>query len=392
MIRNLARQSNSCFNGFILALVASSLVSAAKPEVKVTSTFLTPRLHMVGGEEETHWRLWASYHQTLGRLVKLQSHFEYGSENYIFQNPFRVHNLSATVTIRKHSLNAGRITLWNRLIHARVDGGEYQLRTERFGSLRFLGGVPAVTDFSDTEVAEKSFFFLSWGKGGPGKNLEVSSWARSETNETAFYTGTTWNARIFSQVKISGSLAWDFTHSVLYHGRLLMSYRWGNHLVRLGARHKRYAVSSPYPWATTRTTGSPTTSLGVTSSLSRETSWWNQLVYRLGDPSVRYFRSILFHRSYHVTLLAGIQGDRTLLGSGLGATRALSRTLRFGGNILVNATGYKDLVELSRATSLYGWIAFRPLSMVMVRLYGVFSKNPYYVNDGRGGLTIRATL
>lgn len=375
---------------FIAASV--SALGASKPELSVSATALTPRLYMVSTDEEAHWRLWASYRQTFGKWVRLQSQFEYGSENYVFGNPFRIHDLSATVTFPHHALRMGRITLWNRLIQARIDGGEYVLKTKKFGSFRLLGGVPAVTDFSDMAFAEKSFFFLSWGTGKLARNLEVSYWGQTDTSGTALYAGTTWNGTLFSDLRISGSLGWDVTESKLYYGRLLLSRRLGNHLVRLGVRNKRYVVSHPYRWVDSKITSPPTFTFGITSSLAQGTSWWNQLVYRLGDPSMRYFRSTLLHGSYHVTFLAGIQGDRTLLGSGLGATRALSQTLRFGGNILVNTAGYKDLVELRRATSLYGWISFRPLSTVMVRLYGVFRKNPYYVNDGRGGLTIRATF
>ncbi|MFQ6673284.1 MAG: hypothetical protein ACE5GH_00705, partial [Fidelibacterota bacterium] len=362
-------RANVCLYRFlVLVPVLLPFLLASKPEVVVTSTASFPRLYMVAPGEQTHWRSWASYSQMLGPRLRLESHFEYGSINHRFQNPFRIHDLWGSFSIRNHYLKAGRIVHWSGLVQTRVDGGEYTVKTERFGSFKVMGGYPAVTDFSDASFAEKFFFLTSWAKGGRTRNLTLTYWTRTDSRETSSFAGSTWRLRLLSRMTMSGTIAWDISHGKLYYSRLLLTRRAGKHLFRLGARNKRYVVSHPYSWVEGKITVPTTVTLGVTSILAKGRSWWNQFVYRVGDPPVFYGRSTVSLKGYQVTGFAGLQGDRRLLGSGIGAIRKVSRSWTVGGSLMATSTDYRGLMDLQSASGLYGWLSWTPNSMIALKL------------------------
>jgi len=347
---------------------------------------------MLEEKETGHWRLWASYRQSFGSLVKIESRFEYGSKNNHFQQPFRIHDIFAQFTPREHySLKLGRIVHWSGLIQTRIDGGEFILKTQRFGSLKLLGGFPADIDFSEEFSLDKRFFLASWGSGGLGKNLVVSYWTKKDKS-TDSYLGSNWTFRLFSRLRISGSLAWDLNHGKLYYSRLLLTQRFGKHLFTLGVRNKRYIVSNPYAWVNRKLNIPPVVTLSVTSSLTKQISWWNQLVYRLSDEQTQYVRSTFSYYGYHATILAGKSGDRTLIGSGVGAVKKFTDSWSLGASLMVNALDYSDLMDLQTASGIYGWVAWEPGSNVIIKLFGRYHQNPYYEIDGRGGLVIRVAF
>lgn len=376
----------------LLIVLILSRLGAARPEVTLSTLATTPRLYMISKDEDAHWRVWGQYRQDFGSVLSLQGHFEFGSENFRFRNPFRIHDMLARMILGSHTVRLGRISHWSGLVQARVDGGEYTLNTKKFGSVTFLGGFPAAADFSGTAFARSSFFLLSWGKGRPGKTLSVTAWNQQDTLETISYVGSTWNGVLLTNIGISAAMAWNVSESELHYARVSASSRVGNHRLRLGVRSKRLPVSQPYPWANEKTAPPVAVTLSVISSLATGTAWWNQLVYRVGKQPASYLSSSLNTGKLHISALAGFQGDRKLFGGGMGATRKVVSSVTAGLQLSVNAVDYGDFIDLRPASSLYGWVSWAPFDNMTARLFGQFNSNPYYKGDGRAGLAIYGTL
>lgn len=347
---------------------------------------------MVSEDEQAHWRTWASYGQSFGSVARIESQFELGSANDRFQNELRIHDFSLVFSLKSHSLRLGRIAHFSALIQARVDGGEYILNTKRFGSVKILGGSPADIDLRAGSPTEKGFFLASWGAGGLNRNLTVSYWSRGNEDNTTSYAGVNWRIRLPTRGGVSGSFAWDLSHGELYYSRVLVTQRLGGHRLTLGFRNKRYVQSGPYTWVDRKVSIPPAVTVGVTSSLPHDISWWNEFVYRIGETSTQYLRSNLVYKNYQATFLAGTQGERRLIGGGLGTTRKLLPSLSVGGNVMINAIDYGELMEMRSAKAIYGWIAWQPNSRIMVKLYGQFHQNPYFTIDGRGGVAVRVAF
>ena len=117
----------------LVMLLNVSNVFGSKPKILFSSSAVYPRLSMMDAEENVHWRSLFSYDQGFGKAVAIDALFEYGSENDYFQNPFRVHHLTADINLWDHQLSIGRIAIWNALQNARIDGAKLDIKTNKFG-------------------------------------------------------------------------------------------------------------------------------------------------------------------------------------------------------------------------------------------------------------------
>lgn len=365
---------------------------SATPSLTVTTTAVSPRLSLLAVDEGIHWRAWAAYRQEIGSRLMIQSHFEYGSVNDHFRNSFRLHDLSLRAALGNHSLRVGRITHWSSLVQGRVDGGELSLRSDKLGTFRFMGGLEAVPDFSDTAFTEKQLFLATWGGGSFSKNVAVKYWMRKDGDETHSYVGSNLHTTVLKNVRISGTFAWNLEESQIYHARIYARRYIGSQRVTIGLRHRRYIVSAPYAWVTKPVTVSPAISVGLVSPFARDISLWNQFVHRFGSNSSEYLRSTLSFKGHQGTFLAGVKGKKILTGSGLGTKRQLNDAWSLGFNMMINGVDFGDLVELEVASSIYAWLKWEPKPNIMMRLYGQYKSNPYYRTDGRGGVVIHVAL
>jgi hypothetical protein len=76
----------------------------------------------------------------------------------------------------------------------------------------------------------------------------------------------------------------------------------------------------------------------------------------------------------------------------LGATHRFSGPLSFGGSVAINALDYGDFADLKQSTGAYGWVGWQPKEFIMLKLFGRFSTNPYFEQDGRGGIIINVAF
>lgn len=375
----------------LIMFLGISSVFGSKPNIKISSSALYPRLGMLDTDENMHWRSLLSYDQKFGSKLGIQGLFEYGSENDHFQNPFRVHHFTADLNLRNHQLVLGRIAIWNALQNARVDGAKLNINTNKFGTISLVGGLKAVTDFSDTLFTDNTYVMASWSKGRIGKNLAVSFWMKGDVDETHPFTGLHFTTSKFG-VRISNALSFDIGEAKLNYARIRLSKKLGNHTIGLGFRQKRFEHFSYFEVLSDKISIAPTITFDVNSLMSEKLLWRNQLSYRLAEEGKAFIVSSINYKKVQASFLGGLEGDNKLFGLILGASHRLSGPLSFGGSVALNALDYGDFADLKSSSGAYGWVGWQPKDFIMLKLYGRFSTNPYFKQDGRGGIIINVAF
>lgn len=375
----------------LITLFCISSVFGSKPNIKISSSALYPRLSMIDTEEQLHWRSLFSYDQKFGSKLTIDGLFEYGSENDHFRNPFRVHHLTADLTLRNHQLSIGRIAIWNALQNARVDGAQLDINTKKLGTLSLVGGFKAIINFSDSLFTDNTYFMASWSKGRIGKNVAVSFWMKGDSEDFYPFIGLQFNTSKFG-VRISNALAFDIGEAKLNYARIRLSKRFGYHTVGIGFRQKRFEYFSYFESLSDKINIAPTITLDVNSLISPQMLWRNQLSYRVAEEGKSFLVSSVNYKKVQASFLGGIEGDNKMFGLILGATHRLKGPLSFGGSVAINALDYGDFADLKQSTGAYGWVGWQPKDFIMLKLFGRFSTNPYFKQDGRGGIIINVAF
>ena len=375
----------------LITLLGISSVFGSKPNISISSSAMSPRLSMMDTEEQVHWRSIISYDQKFGSKLGIDALFEYGSENDHFRNPFRVHHLTANLNLWKHQLIIGRIAIWNALQNARVDGAKLNINTKKLGKLSFVGGLKAVTDFSDTLFTDNTYFMASWSKGRIGKNLAVSFWMKGDAEDIHPFTGLYFTTSKFG-IRISNALAFDIGETKLNYARIRFSKKLGDHTIGLGFRQKRFEHFSYFESLSDKINIAPTITFDVNSLMSEKLLWRNQFSYRLAEEGKSFLVSSINYKRIQASFLVGLEGDNKMFGLILGATHRLSGPLSFGGSVALNALDYGDFADLKSSSGAYGWVGWQPKDFIMLKLYGRFSTNPYFEQDGRGGIIINVAF
>ena len=375
----------------LIVILNISSVFGSKPNIKISSSALYPRLSMMDTEEQTHWRSLLSYDQKFGSKLGVNGLFEYGSENDHYRNPFRIHNLTADLNLWNHQLIIGRIAIWNALQNARVDGAKLDINTKKLGTLSLVGGLKAVTDFSDTLFADNTYFMVSWSKGRIGKNVAVSFWMNGDVDEIKPFAGLYFNTSRFG-IRISHAIAFDISETKLNYARIRISKRFGEHTVGLGFRQKRFEYYEYFESLSDKISITPTITFDVNSLISPRMLWRNQLSYRFAEEGKSFLVSSINYKKIQASLLGGLEGDNKMFGLILGATHRLSGPFSFGGSVALNALDYGDFADLRQSTGAYGWVGWQPKDFIMLKLFGRFSSNPYFEQDGRGGIIINVAF
>ena len=375
----------------LVSFLCVSSVFGSKPNISISSSATSPRLSMMDTEEQVHWRSMLSYDQKFGSKFGIDGLFEYGSENDRFQNSFRIHHLTANLNLWKHEFSIGRIAIWNALQNARVDGAKLDINTKKLGTLSLVGGLKAVTDFSDTLFTDNTYLMASWSKGRIGKNLAVSFWMKGDADEIHPFTGLYFNTSKFG-IRISNALAFDIGETKLNYARIRLSKRFGDHTIGLGFRQKRFEYFNQFETLSDKINIAPTITFDVNSLMSKKLLWRNQFSYRVAEEGKGFLVSSVNYKKIQASFLGGLEGENKMFGLILGATHRLSGPLSFGGSVALNALDYGDFADLKSSSGAYGWIGWQPKDFIMLKLYGRFSTNPYFEQDGRGGIIINVAF
>lgn len=395
---------------FVFTGVVLTLVNAAKPDISLSTSAITPRLSMLAEEEATHWRSLLNYRQQFGSVYKIETLLEYGSENKHFVNPFRLHRLNLQLNFWKNSIKLGRISHWSSITQARIDGIEYGLKTKKFGSLKVLYGIESSTDFSDTSIAtyregqfypnlesasdflKLNFLLISYGIGKLGKNVVLTFWSDGLGDEMEPFVGSSFNYRLLGIIRVNSTFTFDINNSQLYSARLRLSKRVGKYLISAGYRQRKFQSTELYPWVEKTIHTTPTLNFGLSSRWGSDLIWSDQFVYRFGEEATYYYRGLFQYKRYPGAIVIGKKGDRLLFGGSLGFNKKWSKDLRSGINVSYNALDYGDATELQSSASLYAWAGWSPTRITMIKLFVRYTSNPYYKTDGRIGITANVAL
>lgn len=386
----------------LITLFCISSVFGSKPNIKISSSVLYPRLSMIDTEEQLYWRSILSYDQKFGSKIGIDGLFEYGSENDHFKDPLRVHHFTANLKLSNYELSIGRIAIWNALQNARVDGVQLDINTEKSGTISLVGGFKAIINFSDSLFTDNTYFMASWSKGRIGKNISVSFWMKGDTEDTHPFIGLYFNTSKFG-IRISNAIAFDIgetfdigkeinSETKLNYAKIRLSKRFGDHTIGIGFRQKRFEYFSYFKSLSDKINIAPTITLDVNSLISPQMLWRNQLSYRMAEEGKSFLVSSVNYKKIQASILGGLEGDNKMFGLILGATHRLKGPLSFGGSFAINALDYGDFADLKQSSEAYGWIGWQPKDFIMLKLFGRFSTNPYFKQNGRGGIIINVAF
>ncbi len=391
MMKYLARQQRVKFSSIVLvSLFLSAVIFGGKPVINISSSAISPRLGAIEDDERIHWRTLLNYNQDLDNLFKIESLIEFGSENDRFENSFRIHHLTATIDLWEHELSIGRIAKWNSMINTRVDGAEAKLNFGKYLTVNLLGGFNAVTDFSNSAFTDKTFMMASWSLGKLGKNVSVSYWSKGLEGEYNSFTGISFSTAVFG-FRINNTSTYDIDESRVEYQRSRISRKMGKHTLAVGFRQKRYNGLEIYPWSDEEIFLEPTVFFTIYSKFNKKINWYNQYA-RKSFTNLEYFNSTIQCAKYSLTFSGGKMDDTQLLGFVLGVTDHSFGKFGYGGSVALNALDYGDFAEPRNTTGLFGWVSWKPKPMVSVKLFGRYSTNPYYEQDGRGGIIINVAI
>ncbi|MBU0528599.1 hypothetical protein KKF86_02430, partial [bacterium] len=341
----------------LVVILNVSSVFGSKPNISISSSAMYPRLSMTDTDEQTRWRSIVSYDQKFGSKFGIDALFEYGSENDHFQNLFRVHHLTADLNLGEYEFSIGRIAIWNALQNARVDGAKLDINTKKLGTLSLVGGLKAVTDFSDTLFTDNTYFMAAWSKGHIGKNLAVSFWMKGDTDKIHPFTGIYFNTSKYG-IRISNALAFDIGETKLNYARIRLSKRFGDHTIGLGFRQKRFEYFNDFETLSDKIGIAPTITFDVNSLMSEKLLWRNQLSYRVAKEGKGFLVSSVNYKKIQASFLAGLEGDNKMFGLILGASHRLNGPFSFGGSVALNALDYGDFADLKSSSGAYGWVGW----------------------------------
>ncbi len=392
---------------FLLLIITAALY-AGKPDIFLSTSAVTPRIGMVEQEEQLHWRTLLGYNQQFGFLT-INSLAEYGTENNHFRNPFRLHTFNIGIHVGKSSLKVGRIAQWNAVNQGRIDGAELTVSAGRFGLFNILGGIEAVTDFSDTTIAtfrdgqfypnidgpedllEQLHIYGSWSKKKTHSSTALYGWIEGLDEDAEVFVGTGVHTRIFG-IRFSHTIVMNLNDSELTYARIRAGYKIGKNQLALNFRQKKYAGYQSWAWMDEPARIAPVTSLDVMTPLSKKIILWNQVGFRFSKNGNMFLRSTLKYDITQVSFLAGKVGETTMFGAIAGIQNRLKGALSYGGSLSFNAVDYGEIAELQNATGLYGWVGWSPVKLISIRVFGRMAMNPWFDTDGRGGVSIHATL
>ncbi|MFQ6613798.1 MAG: hypothetical protein ACE5D1_03045 [Fidelibacterota bacterium] len=374
----------------IIALLSGSGLFGIRPSVNLSSTLVTPRLHLTETEETTAWRNLLIVRQPIGDHNEVFTSLEYGSENPYWQNSFRIHQAYWRFRGEKIHLKLGRLTQWNSLRNLRVDGGEIVWRSKKAGNLKLLAGVRAVTDFSDTTFADYPEWSLSWAKGSWGRSLELSAWSEYLGTARRTFTGLTYQWKIVGW-RYGQALSFDLTAKHIHHFRARFSRMIGSRQWAFGFRQKRYVSGETYPWVEETMRIAPTV---FVDCRRRHGGFqvWNQVTYRLQRDVSLYWTGTLEKEGLSISVLAGKRDQSTLLGGTVGYRKSLGENLMADITASTHSFRYGDLAGPSPSSSVRGQIRWAVTPGVQILLFGQWAQNPIYSVDGRGGVTIHVAL
>jgi hypothetical protein len=386
----------------IVAVMAGSVVWAAKPEVVFQGAMVYPRSDIAPGEELV-WRGQLTVRHTLGSRLSWYLLGDATPATLTRSADTRIYSghvqLKLTPTWQ---VTAGRQALWNTLQTTRFDGVAIDRLKGSFGDSRQLSFYAGLapddeirTDYGDAGTLVAGGMLKR--TVGP-THYSVQVWMNEMNGNARAYVGGSLRRRFGSHLTQVADIAMDIQQAALDKVRLrtqvflspristYVQYRYAGHL-----------TISPYPWVDKTLDPRHAISTGV-----RLTPWNGlqlrmSLVQRLGDNAGRYLSAQL---SLGPLQFAWQSQDQTLYNSQclqLSGQHTLFSSLKVGGSVGTGSYALYDtksrsvenlnVSEEERSTlSAAGWLQGAIGQHLTYRIFGQYAQNRYFKQDGRFGL------
>lgn len=377
----------------LLAILPRTAVSQSNLEV--TTSVLYPQLRTFD-KESTYWRSLLNYNQSYGSL-QLNARFDYGSKTNRYVNPFRVYEFNINWDQHPFAITLGRFNYWSSLLNLQVDGVRAGFYTKKFGKFEIVGGLKSNIDFRETNndqsdvfseesPSNKTILYSSWSIRKRNHFINVSYWGEDENDIFRSNFGITSNWSI-KGLNIHETFVIDLDRSELNYARFSINKNINNHRVFFGIHQLRMNGVNPWPWVD-KLEIPMTFNAGWVWRVNPQIQWMHKLNIRKASYSTIYYNSQFYFNQYYLSFIAGIRDDDKVFGGTIGMTHQLGKTISFGNNVSLNMFDYNDIIEPINASSVYSWLDWNLKEKVKIKIFGRYTVNAYYKNDGRAGAVV----
>ncbi len=395
---------NEIMKRIFVLLIIAGIGFAGGPNLTITQSMITPRLNMFNDtsgdlyrsdalDDTVHYRTFLSYQQSYGSLVSFKTDLSYGSPNYRFTDEFQIHSADVSLYSKFGTLNLGRLNYWNSFANTKYDGARYSMCLGKFGKLGVSGG--SIPQFAETEEDPTMFMAADWTAGtdgGMGFGLNVISYLYDNDElDDPLIIGGSLNGRNLLSFSYRAKFSFNVTDENIHSMRFRLSRQFNQHELILSLKQRQIFTENVFPGLDEDLLVAPTLSAGVQSRIA-EFALYNRLIYRMSDDTNMGFSSSIQWRCLQFGLISSQSGDYQNLGWFAGLNRHITQTISANAGISLNSYDYDDLIEARDTIGAQLRLNWRPCAHLSFQVYGMYIENPYYDEDGRGGINVSYTL
>ncbi|MCH7733265.1 MAG: hypothetical protein IIB44_12290 [Candidatus Marinimicrobia bacterium] len=359
--------------------------------VQISTSLVYPRID-IQTEDQIVSRARFVFNNDLGKIGDVRLDFEYGSPAISQRDRLRIYVLRFRMKVGfNHRVEAGRLTEWNPLYIARVDGVRASLKLKSLGTVTYLGGVISSNDFSSESYSiDNNAHYLEWKTNIRSNRYSLNGWILNDGESSKLFSGVSFYQKLPLRIKLTGYLSWDFhrAETQKVRVRFFRTFR-VSHTLFAEYRYRSLSVLKPYPWVRKNITTRPAVSFGVTSRISPTILWTNTFLTRVTDREAgTYFKSKIQWSMISVSFVTENQNLAESTGGTFSVTHDFSNSLSAGGSISYRAYTFNNNYDTLDASGLYGWVNFQPNSHIKIKFTGQFYRNRFFNQDGRAGLSL----
>ncbi len=374
---------------------STMLLSISKPEITLSQYVVSPRINLFtdpayeynqvpGLDENILYRTQIDFRYQFSERVHISCISEYGSPNFRYDQDFRLQSLIVDFKQENYNVSVGRQTLRNPFYYTSIDGIKVETPNGQGNQFSISAGI--IPEFFNNPGTQKKIIQAS-GKFAYDQGVTtLSVWDIKDDSENSYTAGLINRHRISDQLNFTTYLSWNLKENLPYYNKLHIRYGKGKQSMYLGFRQRVFNIEDLYPWIPDENWVIKSMYVGGYHNLSHDLMFKLHYSIRYADRQGSQFQTSFQYKKYNLTILSGdIDGDK-LTGGMFSAQYDLNSAISFGGNFSLNSVDEIDETELKESTSIYGWSEMKIGHSLKVRIFGQYSENSYYTQDGRGGI------
>ena len=387
--------SVSILNTICVSLCAAVLFSGPKPEITLSQYIVSPRINLFndstheypklpGVDEYLHYRTRMDARYQISERIRMSCITEYGTQNYRYDKSFRIQSLTTAIQFKKSSMVIGRQTIRNPFYNTYIDG--IRLNGPLDTGMLFSLSAGYIPKFYIGSGQQKQIIQTS-GRFPYKKGVTTFSvWDIVDQSENAVKAGLINRHRFSDHLNFTTYLSWDMKENLPFYNRFHLKYARGSHSVYLGYRQRIFNIEDLYPWILSEK--------WIISSLyaGGYYRFWNELTLHIrfdarnSNQQGSQFQTSLQYKQMNLTVIRDTNDNDKLFGGMLSAQQRVTGKITVGGNISLNSKDIDGEPELDESKSIYGWADMKISRDFKIRIFGQYSENSYFTQDGRGGV------